>query len=179
MPEIACWREAYQKLGVKPSKFSSSIEALLRRAKKGDMAEIGIPAVDLYNAISILHRAPLGAYDAAKLGDAPLVLRHARPESDRFAPLGSDPERFPLNPALVVYAQGDEVLCWGFNSRDSEVSAVEAESREILFFSEATDAEGAARSKAALDELSELVSKSGGQVVAIATLNAQNKSRPI
>ena len=176
MPEIACWREAYQKLGVKPSKFASSIEALLRRAKKEDIAEIGIPAVDLYNAISILHRAPLGAYDASKLSDAPLVLRKARPEIDVFAPLGSTADRFPLNPALVVYGQEDTVLCWGFNSRDSEVSAVDDASQQILFFSEATDADGAARSVAALEELATLVAAAGGETNPVVYLDAVTSS---
>ena len=102
MHEVASWREAYGKLGVKPSKYPSSIEALLRRAKKGEMAETGIPVVDLYNSVSVVHRAPLGAYDAKKLDVEPIALRLACQESDHFEPLGGRPDGFPLNPGLVV-----------------------------------------------------------------------------
>ncbi len=35
-PRIASWRAAYAKFGARPSKFFSSIEALVRRVRKGD-----------------------------------------------------------------------------------------------------------------------------------------------
>ena len=89
LEDIARWRRAYAGIGVKPSKFPSSLEALMRRAKKGQMAEVGIPAVDLYNAISVIRRAPLGAYDMARLGPEPMLLRRANPADDRFEPLGA------------------------------------------------------------------------------------------
>jgi lysyl-tRNA synthetase class 2 len=179
MPEIACWREAYGKLGVKPSKFPSSIEALLRRAKKGDMAKTGIPAVDLYNNVSVLHRAPLGAYDAKKLGVAPVILRLARPGSDHFEPLGGRPDGFPLNPDLVVYAQSAEILCWGFNTRDCAKMAVDEGSADILFFSETTNADGRAASHDALGRLAVLISEHGGTVGEIAVFGAGNRAGEI
>ncbi|MBL3706130.1 hypothetical protein GI582_26005 [Sulfitobacter sp. BDSS02] len=173
MSEIACWRDAYGKLGVKPSKFPSSIEALLRRAKKNGLGEIGIPAVDLYNRISVKHRAPLGAYDAAKLRPTEgLQLRHAFPDADVFSPLGGKPESFPLNPDLIVYAQASEVLCWGFNTRDSTITAVDENTSEIIFFSEATKPDGAMRGQAALSEIADLFSTSGGKVSDIVSFSA-------
>jgi DNA/RNA-binding domain of Phe-tRNA-synthetase-like protein len=137
-PQIAGWREAYGLMGVKPSKFRSSIEALLRRAaKKGELA-IPVPAVNLYNACSIVAKAPMGAYDVDRLGARTQIeLRKADVANDRFDPLGGDAAAFPLNPSLVVYAAGDDVLCWGFNSRDSKLTCLTAESDTALFFSEA------------------------------------------
>lgn len=175
LPEIAAWRAAYGKLGVKPSKYPSSVEALLKRAKKGEVAETGIPAVDLYNRISIKNRVPLGAYDAAKLrpGES-LQLRHAVPRSDAFSPLGGRPESFPLNPSLIVYAQGAEILCWGFNSRDSSVSAVDERSSEILFFSETLIEDDAARSRAALEEIADLFRAHGGKASKVAAFSARD-----
>lgn len=137
-PQIAGWREAYGMMGVKPSKFRSSIEALLRRAaKKGELA-MPVPAVNLYNACSIMAKAPMGAYDVDRLGGRRQIdLRKADVATDRFEPLGGEVSAFPLNPALVVYASGDDVLCWGFNSRDSKLSCLTEESDSALFFSEA------------------------------------------
>ncbi len=137
-PQIAGWREAYGLMGVKPSKFRSSIEALLRRAaKKGELA-IPVPAVNLYNACSIMAKAPMGAYDVDRLGaHHQIQLRKAEVSTDKFDPLGGDAAAFPLNPSLVVYASQDDVLCWGFNSRDSKLTCLTEESDSALFFSEA------------------------------------------
>lgn len=137
-PQISGWREAYGLMGVKPSKFRSSIEALLRRAaKKGELA-IPVPAVNLYNACSIMAKAPMGAYDVDRLGERNQIeLRKADVAKDRFDPLGGDAAAFPLNPSLVVYAAGSDVLCWGFNSRDSKLTCLTENSVSALFFSEA------------------------------------------
>jgi len=35
MPEISAWRQAYSRMGLKPSKYRSAAEALLRRFKRG------------------------------------------------------------------------------------------------------------------------------------------------
>ncbi|MEM8630791.1 MAG: phenylalanine--tRNA ligase beta subunit-related protein [Pseudomonadota bacterium] len=173
---VSRWRTAYGSLGVKPSKFPSSIEALLRRARKGQAAATGIPLVDLYNALSILNRVPMGAYDVSKLDAAPIVLREADVEDDTFTPLGGSSDSFPLNPALVVHAQGNRILCWGFNTRDSAHSAVDEGSAHVVFFSEATDAGAAEDSRAALETLAELVQKAGGTSGAVVCLGAEAPS---
>ena len=172
LPEISVWREAYAKLGVKPSRYPSSIEALIRRTRKGQMTEIGIPVVDLYNRVSVIHRVPMGAYDVSRLGDGPLVLRQADPEHDRFAPLGGDPAGFPLNPDLVVYAQGSDILCWGFNTRDSALSAVEQGSTDIVFFSETPVSNGVAAASEALSHLSQSIAEVGGRAGPVMAFSA-------
>jgi DNA/RNA-binding domain of Phe-tRNA-synthetase-like protein len=152
-PPLARWREAYAALKVRPSQFRASIESLLRRALGGSDLALPIPSVNLYNAVSLDVVAPMGAYDIAKLPNAPLELRLARPATDRFAPLGGKAGDFPLSPDLIVYAAGDAVLCWGFNHRDSIETALDAESDDIAFFSEAVDPEGGTRSARAIAEL--------------------------
>jgi DNA/RNA-binding domain of Phe-tRNA-synthetase-like protein len=150
---VTAWREAYGLMGVKPSKFRSSIEALLRRASKRAELELPIGSVNLYNACSIAHRAALGAYDVAKLSAGALELRRARSATDRFEPLGAEASAFPLTPGLVVYATGDDVLCWGFNSRDSKLSALDENSDTGIFFAEAAKAAHVAPARAALEML--------------------------
>jgi len=160
-PAIAVWRTAYAALRVRPSQFRASIESLMRRALSGADLALPIPAVNLYNAISLRHLAPLGAYDLAKLPAKPLELRLAKPATDRFSPLGGKDEDFPLNPDLVVYASGDMVLCWGLNCRDHRATALDAESDAIVFFSEAVDADGAQRSRAAMTDLRAVLQAAG------------------
>jgi len=152
-PPIARWREAYAALKVRPSAFRASIESLLRRALGGADLALPIASVNLYNAVSLDVLAPMGAYDIAKLPPEPMLLRFADPARDRFTPLGGKAEDFSLNPDLVVYASGNIVLCWGFNHRDNVETALDAQSDDIVFFSEAVDAEGGLSSANAIAEV--------------------------
>jgi DNA/RNA-binding domain of Phe-tRNA-synthetase-like protein len=152
-PPLARWREAYAALKVRPSAFRASIESLLRRALGGADLALPIASVNLYNAVSLDVLAPMGAYDMAKLPPEPMLLRLADPARDRFTPLGGKAADFPLNPDLVVYASGSTVLCWGFNHRDNVETALDVQSDDIVFFSEAVDAEGGRSSAKAVAEI--------------------------
>jgi DNA/RNA-binding domain of Phe-tRNA-synthetase-like protein len=174
-PPIARWREAYAGLKVRPSAFRASIESLLRRALGGADLALPIASVNLYNAVSLDALAPMGAYDMAKLPPEPMQLRFADPARDRFTPLGGKAEDFPFNPALVVYASGNTVLCWGFNHRDNVETALDAQSDDIVFFSEAVDAEGGRSSAAAIAEVRKRLAAVG---VACSAPVLANKDRP-
>ena len=50
-PKIAAWRQAFSRFGARPSKFQASVEALARRARRGDaLPPINSP-VALYSAV--------------------------------------------------------------------------------------------------------------------------------
>lgn len=171
LPEIAHWRSAYGLMDVKPSKFHSSIEALLRRVKKGGDLSTGLPIVDFYNLVSVVQRTPIGAYDADKLSDAGIRLRKAVPEKDVFHPLGGSADSFPLNPNLVVYGSSNEVLCWGFNTRDSRAVCVDENTTEVLFFSESTSAELKAP-EVTIETISNLLADDAFEVGPVQVFNA-------
>ena len=138
-PALAQWREAYGRAGVKPSKFRSSIESLAKRALGDGIRPIS-PLVDVYNGCSLQALAPMGAIDLDRLEGDTVELRLCRPATDRFLPLGGEPEAFPLSDTLPVYAAGDEILCWGFNVRDSRATAIDDASRRVLFLTEGVSA---------------------------------------
>lgn len=173
MPEIASWRIAYGAMGVKPSKFHSSIEALIRRVKKGQDISTGLRIVDFYNLVSINQKSPIGAYDARKLRSSEIVLRKSDPSNDSFVPLGGSAEAFPLSEGLVVYASDRDVLCWGFNTRDSSISCVDQDSKEVLFFSETTDAQQGERPATTMQVLADALGDIDAQIV---TLNSSTPS---
>lgn len=173
-PPLARWREAYATLKVRPSAFRASIESLLRRALGGADLALPIASVNLYNAVSLDLLAPMGAYDMAKLPPKPMLLRFADPARDRFTPLGGKAADFPLNPDLVVYASGDTVLCWGFNHRDNVETALDAQSDDIVFFSESVDAEGGKKATAAIVEVRKRLASAG---IACSQSVAANKDR--
>src|SRR3954453_10552444 len=69
LPAIVPWRQAYQTFGVKPSKYRSSIESLLRSARAQRIRSVN-PLVDLYNTISLTYLLPCVVEDlAAVRGD--------------------------------------------------------------------------------------------------------------
>ncbi len=178
LPAIAVWREAYAAMSVKPSKFHSSIEALLRRVKKGDDISTGLPVVDLYNLISVIHGTPMGAYDLDKLPDGKITLRLANPVVDKFEPLGGKADSFPLNDDLAVYAAGSEILCWGINTRDSVRTCVDNQSRSIVFMSEATSGAMADVAQSALSDLAGLVTGLGAPGVVVQDVQIADQSHP-
>jgi lysyl-tRNA synthetase class 2 len=73
-PAVKEWRNAFQRFGVKPSKYRSSIEQLYRRALKQELIETSLPLVNLYCYVSLIEMVPMGAYDVEKL-DGDIVIR--------------------------------------------------------------------------------------------------------
>jgi DNA/RNA-binding domain of Phe-tRNA-synthetase-like protein len=165
---VAEWRAAYAQMGLKPSRYKSSVEALLRRARNGQALGVSLDAVNLYNAFSIQCMAPIGAYDVARLSAGTLRLRHVCGATDRFDPLGAELSAFPLVDGLVVYAVNDEVLCWGFNVRDSRIACLAEGTDDAVFFSEAVAAEQRDPSMQALGGLQKILAEHGASCSVIA-----------
>lgn len=106
-PDIAQWRAVYGAMGVKPSKFRSSLEALARRVVKGqDMWNVS-SVVDCYNCVSVLTFLAMGAHDTASV-DGTMTLRYGRP-GERFLPLGAGGEVVDVDPRHIVYADESKV----------------------------------------------------------------------
>lgn len=131
IPVISQWRGIYRHMGIKPTKYYSSIEALLKRYKKGNW-RTGNHFIDLYNNFSIHSMAPMGAYDCDKLQE--LKLRFAR-KNDIYHPLHSTSD-FEIDDSKIVYAQFNKIACWAINHRDSEEFCVTSQTSKVLIVSE-------------------------------------------
>ena len=163
---IAAWRAAIQACGLKAAKVRGSAEQLVRRYLRGD--RIGGPAlVRMYCGVSAKAVAPLGAYDVDRLPSAPIQLRFARP-TDMFEPLGGNVADMPLAPTIPVYVAGDQVLCWMFNVRDAQATALSDSTREALFLTESLTPLQTESSAEALTSLRELLEMAGANVSPIA-----------
>lgn len=79
LPHVAAWRDAYKAFEAKPQRTRNSLVSLFRRAPAG------LPWVncltDIYNAISVLHRVPLGGEDLSRYAGAPRLIRSDGSES--------------------------------------------------------------------------------------------------
>jgi len=150
-PRIANWRKIYSDMGVKPSGYRCSLEALLRRVIKGENIWNVSSVVDCYNCVSVMTLLPMGAYDVHKLkGD--LTLRYGK-EGEIFLPLGSG-EEITVKDTHIVYADEEKICCWLWNHRDSRLCAVTTDTKEALFFVDAAQESDAPDVEKALDLLS-------------------------
>ncbi|WP_312889303.1 B3/B4 domain-containing protein [Desertibacillus haloalkaliphilus] len=76
------WREIFKTLGIDPTRYRPSSEALYQRIKKGQSLPLINSAVDLNNFFSLQHEIPLGIYDLDQL-QGPVEYRIGQ-EEDQF-----------------------------------------------------------------------------------------------
>jgi DNA/RNA-binding domain of Phe-tRNA-synthetase-like protein len=106
-PRISSWREAYRSFGAKPSKFRSSIEAMVRRVLSNHELPIINTLVDIGNVLSLRHLVPTGGHAIDEV-EEDIILRPANGE-ETFVPFGSDQVEHPI-PGEIVFVEGNTVL---------------------------------------------------------------------
>lgn len=154
-PAVAPWRQAYQAFGMKPSKFRSSIESLLRSAQSGRLRSIS-PLVDLYNTVSLRHMLPCGGEDLAQIqGDIRLTRATG---GEPFRTIGAEKDE-PPQPGEVIYRDDAGVICRAWNWRESDRTKLTEQTTDAFLCIEALPAHGEAALRAACDELAALVAE--------------------
>ncbi|GGP19362.1 hypothetical protein GCM10007981_02740 [Thermocladium modestius] len=132
-PVIRSYRDFYWRvLKIDPTKQRPAQEALIRRILNNGKIPTINPAVDIGNIISIKHKVPIGLYDMDKIKADKLTLRYAA-EGEVFIPIGSP--RRTLTSNQIVLAASDGTILHVYPYRDSELTMVEASTRNILIIS--------------------------------------------
>jgi DNA/RNA-binding domain of Phe-tRNA-synthetase-like protein len=131
-PAIAPWREAYRAFGVKPAKFRSSIENLLRSARTGGVRSIN-SLVDIYNTISLEYLLPCGGEDVHTMQGNLRLTRAVGGE--HFVPLGSTEEQ-PPQAGEVIYRDDVGVICRCLNWREAERTKLTPNTTDSVLFIE-------------------------------------------
>ncbi|GAB1511077.1 B3/B4 domain-containing protein [Actinophytocola sp. KF-1] len=130
IPHVAAWREAYRAFGAKPQRTRNSLEALMRRAKSG------LPRVnrltDIYNAVSVLHRIPLGGEDLTGYEGAPRLIRAMGDEPFDTVANGTDVIEHP-EPGEVVWCDDKGVTCRRWNWRQGRRTQLNDDTTSALF----------------------------------------------
>ncbi|MER7723598.1 phenylalanine--tRNA ligase beta subunit-related protein [Streptomyces sp. NPDC096323] len=155
-PRIEAWHTAYRSFGTNPRRIRPSVDALGRRfAKKGTLPRIN-PAVDSYNAVSVRHGLPAGAFDLDQVsGD--IDIRYAD-GTEEFTPLGEPGTVENPRPGEIIYADADGVLTRHWNHRDAHRTRVGEDSAHVAFALETLHATRDGHLlKAAAQELQELL----------------------
>jgi DNA/RNA-binding domain of Phe-tRNA-synthetase-like protein len=170
-PAIVPWRQAYQAFGVKPSKYRSSIESLLRSARTQGIRSVN-PLVDLYNTVSLTHLLPCGGEDLAAIrGD----IRLERASGDEhFAALGAQ-EAEPPQPGEVIYRDDAGVICRCWNWREADRTKLTPATTDAFLCIEALPPSGEPQLHAACAELATLAHTHLG---ARTTVELLSRARP-
>jgi DNA/RNA-binding domain of Phe-tRNA-synthetase-like protein len=139
-PEIRAWRQAFGRMGLKPTQYRCAAEALLRRfAKEGSLPRIH-PLVDLCNAVSLAYAVPVAVLDLARVhGD--LEVRYAE-GTETYETFTGDIERPEPHEVSFVDASGrSHARRW--TNRQSGYSAVRPGTGSVLVVAEALHASAA------------------------------------
>ncbi|GAA2608088.1 B3/B4 domain-containing protein [Streptomyces axinellae] len=130
-PRIEAWHTAYRSFGTNPRRIRPSVDALGRRmAKKGTLPRIN-PAVDSYNAVSVHHGLPAGAFDLDHVtGD--VEIRYAD-GTEEFTPLGEPDTTENPKPGEIIYTDTTGVLTRHWNHRDAHHTRVTEDSTRVAF----------------------------------------------
>ncbi|MFJ1551115.1 B3/4 domain-containing protein [Streptomyces sp. NPDC088246] len=128
---IEAWHTAYRSFGTNPRRIRPSVDALGRRfSKKGTLPRIN-PAVDSYNAVSVQHGLPAGAFDLDHVtGD--VDIRYAD-GTEEFTPLGEPDTVENPKPGEIIYTDTTGVLTRHWNHRDAHRTRVTEDSTHIAF----------------------------------------------
>lgn len=151
-PHVVMWREAFREFGVAPRVARSSVDALVRRSAGGKgLPRIGA-IVDLYNAVSVLHRVPIGGEDLALYTGAARLIESA----------GREPfETVADGQPIVQWAEAGEpvwvddlgVTCRRWNWRQTSRTAISEATRDVGFIIDSLDGPSHDGARRAADRL--------------------------
>jgi DNA/RNA-binding domain of Phe-tRNA-synthetase-like protein len=129
-PRIAAWREAFRKLGVKPSEYRASVEAMARRALRGQELPAINMLVDIGNILSLRYLVPVGGHAIDHLTQG-MTLRLAT-GGELFEPFGTTEVEHP-DPGEIVFVEGNTVLTrrWSWRQANHTLTLPETTAVEI------------------------------------------------
>lgn len=127
---IVPYRYTFEKLGINPNKFMSSIESMAKRVSKGNLLPSINPIVDLVNTLSLKYILPMGAHDINSL-EGEIAVRFSN-EGDVFTPLGTEDTEI-LQAGELVYADKNRIRTRRWIWRQSDIGRVDEKSSNIVF----------------------------------------------
>ncbi len=154
MPQVAAWRRAYSQMGLKPTKYRSAAEALLRRFKREDDLPRLHPLVDLCNALSLAFALPVAIFDLEQI-DSFIEVRHAV-GTEQYQAFNGKIEN-PTRDEVVFADAANQLHARRWTFRQSRPSTVSPTTSKVLVISEALHETALVDVSQLLDELTEQV----------------------
>jgi len=131
-PHIAAWREAYRAFGAKPSEYPSSIEALVKRARRGDEVPYINTLAAICNSVSLRYLVPIGGHAIDVMSpDGELRLGFANGDEE-FTPFLGDLIEHPYPGEVVFTYNTSTVLCRRWTWRQGEFSKLQRTTTAVV-----------------------------------------------
>ncbi len=135
-PNIAAWREAYRAFGAKPTEYPSSIEALVKRVRRGDDVPYINTLAAIGNSVSLRYLVPIGGHAIDVMSpDGKLRLGFAT-GAEEFMPFGGAPENARIEhpePGEVIFTYNTSmVLCRRWTWRQGEFSKLQRTTTAVV-----------------------------------------------
>ncbi len=134
MAEVSAWRRAYTQMGLKPTKYRSAAEALLRRFKREDDLPRLHPLVDICNALSLAFALPIAVFDLENV-DTFLEVRRAKGD-EQYLAFSGEIETPPADEVIFADAS-NQVHARRWTFRQSRRSTIQPETSRVLIVTEA------------------------------------------
>jgi DNA/RNA-binding domain of Phe-tRNA-synthetase-like protein len=171
MPEVAAWRRVYSRMGLKPTKYRSASEALLRRFKREcDLPRLH-PLVDLCNAASLAYALPVAVFDLEKVER----FIEVRPASgtEQYLSFQEQIEHPEAGEIIFADAAGHaHARRWTF--RQSRRSVVEQGTEKVIIVSEGVHEQAGEDVPSLMEELGEALAELWRSPTKQAVLTADN-----
>ena len=173
---VSEWRTAFQKFGVKASKYRSSVEQLLRRALKNEILQTPLTLVNLYCYVSLIQLVPMGAYDLHNV-DGDIAVRFSN-SGEHFLGIGeTDP--ISCDPGVVVYSDNGGVICWAWNHRDAARTSLTLQTNKVIFFADSASSDSESRAETAMSLMREALTPTAAIETGSFVLNRRNQTATI
>jgi len=163
MAEIAAWREAFSRMGLKPTQYRCAAEALLRRFRKERSMPRFHPLVDWLNHVSMAHAIPIAAFDIARIAGG-LTVRPAAGD-ERYETFAGEVET-PAPGEIVFADDRGNAHARRWTHRQSALSVVRPETDRVLIVAEAQHGAAADDVAALAREIDAGLAATGVQVTA-------------
>ena len=168
--EIAAWRRAFARMGLKPTQYRSASEALLRRLRQDGALPSIHPLIDLANAVSVGFAVPIAVFDLARV-EGGLEVRPARGD-ERYLTFSDAIETPEVGEVIFADAAG-RAHARRWCNRQSGLSAIRPATREVLIVAEAMHDGGAECVARLVDTLTGLLAAQGAKVLATGRPNRE------
>jgi len=170
-PKILPWRDAYRKFGVKPKKYQSSIENLLKRIRSGESIRHINKLVDIYNVISLEYLLPVGAEDMDKMrGDLELTVAT---ENENPVTLLGEREARPPYEGEVIYKDSIGTVCRRWNWKEADRTKIEEKTENAIVVIEGLPPANKENILEAVTKLADLLKKFCDAEVTVTVLDSE------
>lgn len=135
-PNIHAWRTAYKNLKIPTSKYTCSLENLVKRASKTESLPVHINSlVDFYNSFSLSFFTPFGGFDMDDSDVCRDMEVRLSCSGDKFLALdATEPLELPIGEA--VYAYKDVIITRHVNWKQSKDGLIKPDSKNIVLMTE-------------------------------------------